>query len=283
MFKLLKRKWLVLKELAFILSIPYKATVSFQRQSLTLSDVFGIWIDMQLHLTACSKRMNYQTNLAKHLLCTLSERKEVIFKNPFMSGALFLDPRFRNQIVRDDRKMEQAKETLKNVWRRFVALSVSDTNTTQASDEINNVSTGSSNISFDYDTEGELDKYLNGVSPEKSKSCEVDIELLLDSYDPAPIKAKENILEYWESRKDEDEHLYKLAMVVLAIPPTEVQIERDFSNLNFVFSDRRCQLTEERLEDIMGIHLNDELFHEVKEEELIEIQKNDVLPRVLTL
>lgn len=61
-------------------------------------------------------------------------------------------------------------------------------------------------------------------------------------------------------------------MVVYGIPPTEVQIERDFSALNFVFSNRRCMIQEERLEDIMVIHLNPDLFYEVKEEELIALK-----------
>lgn len=68
------------------------------------------------------------------------------------------------------------------------------------------------------------------------------------------MQAKEYILQYWEERKGEHKELYMLAMTVFGIPPTEVQIERDFSNLNFVFSDRRCRL--ERLEDIMAINLN---------------------------
>lgn len=66
-----------------------------------------------------------------------------------------------------------------------------------------------------------------------------------------------------------NEQLHKLAMVVFGVPPTEVQIERDFSLLNFVFSNRRCMLQQERLEDIMVIHLNPDLFYEVKEEQLI--------------
>lgn len=136
MFKLLKRKWSILREMLYIMSIPYKATVSLQKQSLTLSDVFGIWLEMQLHLNACSKRTNYKSNLAKHLTSTLSERKEVIFKNPFMASALFLDPRFRSQIVRDEQKVDQAKETLKSIWRRLLALSVTEMHNTEERDHV---------------------------------------------------------------------------------------------------------------------------------------------------
>lgn len=64
----------------------------------------------------------------------------------------------------------------------------------------------------------------------------------------------------------------KLATVMFSIPPTEVQIEKDFSELNFVFSDRRCMLTKERLEDIMIINFNEDLFFTVKKEQLNELK-----------
>lgn len=86
-------------------------------------------------------------------------------------------------------------------------------------------------------------------------------------FQPEPLKSSENIIQYWEINKNEHKELYKLATVVMGIPPTEVQSERDFSKLNFVFTDRRCKLTEERLEDIMTINLNEEIFHLVKLEE----------------
>lgn len=55
-FQLLIKKWKVLKEIFIVLRIPYRATISLQKQSLCLSDVFGIWLKMQLHLNACLKQ-----------------------------------------------------------------------------------------------------------------------------------------------------------------------------------------------------------------------------------
>lgn len=78
------------------------------------------------------------------------------------------------------------------------------------------------------------------------------------------MPSDQNILQFWQDCRREHEELYNLAMVVMAVPPTEVQVERDFSKLNHVFTDRRCRLLEERLEDIMLIHLNAELFYRVK-------------------
>lgn len=102
----------------------------------------------------------------------------------------------------------------------------------------------------------------------QSGEIDGDIEHLLDMFCPQPVKSDENILQYWEENKNNHKEIYKLATVVMAIPPTEVQKERDFSSLNYIFTDLRCQLTEERLEDIMTINLNTEVFYLVKQEGL---------------
>lgn len=267
-FQLLKRKWAILKEISYVLSIPYKATIELQKQNLTLSDVFGIWLKAQLHLNACvNLKKNYKTDLAKHLLSAMNERKETVFKNPLMAAALFLDPRFRRQITQNEEKMDEAIKTLKNIWRRLVTLNAVNQNVSV--EEVNmNISDKSagSNISFEFDERAEMNKFLSGNQNAVSvaKSHEIDIEHCLEMFDPPAMSSESDIFEFWKSVKDQNAEMYELAMAVFAVPPTEVQIERDFSKLNFVFTDRRCSLTEERLEDIMIIHLNDELFYQVK-------------------
>lgn len=274
MFKFLQLKWAILREIAYLLRIPYNATIALQKKSLTLSDVYGIWLKMTLHLTACMKKENYQTDLASHLLNAVTERKEEIFNNPMMTSALFLDPRFRNQIVHDENKMQQAKTTLLNIWRRLITLDVDANKPAEVENVVINTS-NKSEVSFEYDEQTALDKYLGSgfttesIVPNESQRVEesVDIEHLLDMFNPEPIKSDENIIQFWENNKNKYKEIYKIATVVMGFPPTEVQNERDFSKLNHVFTDRRCNLTEERLEDIMTINLNDEIFHLVKEEE----------------
>lgn len=275
-FQLLKQKWNILVEIEHVLSVPYKATIDLQKQDLILSDVFGLWLKMKLHLSAIiTAKKNYETDLAKHLLNTLEERKDTIFSNPFMSAALFLDPRYRSQIVNDEAKMEDAKSILKNIWRRSIAL-----RSPVSSNVPMNISSASTNSeeSMHFDPDEEVDKYLFGQSRNDSgaqiqaEQEKEDISMLLELFNPPAISSKTNVLSYWEQEKENNEILYELAMIVFAIPPTEVQIERDFSKLSFVFSDLRCNLAEERLEDIMIINLNSEIFYEIKNEQLMELK-----------
>lgn len=193
-----------------------------------------------------------------------------------MASALFLDARFRSQIVRDKIKTEEAIAQLTNIWRRLIVLNADDMEANETSVNVSTKS-GSSDISFEYNEEAELNNFLNGAKTaypqleNNSTSTEVDINHLLDIFDPAAITSDYDIFQYWEESKCDYPELYKLAMVVLAVPPTEVQIERDFSKLNFVFSNRRCNLMEDRLEDIMVINLNSEIFYEVQIERLNEL------------
>lgn len=68
--------------------------------------------------------------------------------------------------------------------------------------------------------------------------------------------------------KDTEPELYKLAMVVFAVPPTEVQIERDFSDLKWIFTERRYNLSQARLEAILFLHLNKDLFYKINQKQV---------------
>lgn len=81
------------------------------------------------------------------------------------------------------------------------------------------------------------------------------------------------LIDYWNSVKSELKQLYELAKCIYAIPPTEVEIERDFSQLNFIYTQRRHNnLSEKNLTEILLIHLNEDLFFIVKEEELLKLK-----------
>lgn len=222
-FVLLQKKWAVLKEIVFILAIPYRATINMQWKDLTLSDLFGIWLKMELSLRHFSNKTSLQTDLSKRLLDAMCSRKEFFFSNPFMASAIYLDPRFRSQIIYNEEKMNEAKQTLINLWRRMHEIGVRSDNTSSISTE-----------SVEFDEQTELDKYLS-----KNRNANIaesfennydsdDIEILLDLFAPGTLLSSESVIDYWESIKKDNAQLYELAMVVFAIPPTEVQIERDF-------------------------------------------------------
>lgn len=44
-------------------------------------------------------------------------------------------------------------------------------------------------------------------------------------------------MDFWIENKSLHPELYELAMVVLAVPPTQVSVERSFFELKFILSD----------------------------------------------
>lgn len=267
----------ILKEIICILNIPYKATLEFQSSKLTLSDVYGRWTAMTLHLNAYEKKINFKTGLATKLKNSLHKRKDVLFENPIMSAAIFLDPRYHNVIARDIEKCKEAKDILMKIWNQNIIL-----NTNVQNLNINNVheSSASDDFFIEFNEVEEMNAFLgrHTAYPQTQNNNEKnDIEVMIDLFNPPSMEMNQSVLKFWKSVKDDDNYkdLYNLAMVVFTVPPTEVQVERDFSSLDHVFTKRRCRLTEERLHDILLLHLNKDLFYAVNENDL-----NNLIDRI---
>lgn len=273
---LCKRK--ELKELILILNIPFDGTIHFQSQQLTLSDVYGKWLAMQLHLGHFVGKRQFKSDLAKHLLTELQTRSKIIFNNPMMSAALFLDPRFRKKLLESEEKTDEAKRVLSKLFRRMEWLQAENEPTAGTS----HANTSNDSLSDKFDQEAALAAYMcdsttsTRDAPATQGAAPIDIYTVLDLFQPEPIQVTESILKYWESMKDKERIMYELAMAVYSVPPTEVQIERDFSKLKWIFSERRCCLTQSRLEDILLIHCNKDLFYKVNEEDLIELAEKEM-------
>lgn len=266
--QLLRRKWNDLKELISILQIPYKATIALQRQDLTLSDAFGIWLKMNAHLESPPIKRLCKTNFAGCLINALHQRKQSIFNNSAMLSAIYLDPRFRYEICSNQDLREQAQQKLANLWYRLVSLRPELAN--QLSTNCSTESSGI-NLSIDFNNPKILDEYLSKEHPPDSQQIDcssVNIEHEIEQFQPEKLACDETVLSYWKSVKDEKKNLYELAMIIYAIPPAETQIERDFSLLEFIFNQRRQGLRTEMIEAILTINLNHEIFFEIKKEKL---------------
>lgn len=142
--------------------------------------------------------------------------------------------------------------------------------------EVNNSSDPSnvsSDLNFSFDEFAELKKYFepNKNTELHDRMEHLGIEEELDMFQPDILSPEKSVLDFWESFKRSSPLLYNVAMAIFSIPPTEVQIERDFSSLNHILSDRRYRLSAELLEAILLIHLNKDLFHQIKKDELAKL------------
>lgn len=83
------------------------------------------------------------------------------------------------------------------------------------------------------------------------------IDSIIDAFLKEPrVNKKENILSWWYSKRFTHPLLFSLSEVALAVPPTQVSVERLFSGLKFTLSYLRDKLGEDSLDDIMLIRIN---------------------------
>lgn len=93
---------------------------------------------------------------------------------------------------------------------------------------------------------------------------EVDLKIKLLSIANASqrLDSKTDVLKLWESRRYDDPELYLLAITALAVPCTQVSVERCFSGLKLLLEDHRLRLSASKLDDLMIIRFNMNLLPE---------------------
>lgn len=81
-------------------------------------------------------------------------------------------------------------------------------------------------------------------------NLEIDI-LMYERHSRLPLNT--NIVEFWSSQNNA---LSTIAKILLAIPATQVSVERLFSSLKYILADQRNRLTPFHLEHILMVKVN---------------------------
>ncbi|CAI6355747.1 unnamed protein product [Macrosiphum euphorbiae] len=240
------------------------ATVQMQSNSLTPGDVYGIWLKTQM----CLSKIDIQ--LSKTLIKNMAERQKNIFTNPVFESAIYLDPRYQH--LMSVASKTRAVIHLVNTYN--LIKNIKNNNDTDKEQDIDDPTAENENIEtgFEENVSNDFQLYLQSLSQcvhlssQSSSSSTgstgtvaISIMSLLNLFDNQPIlQHDENILSYWENKKIECPELYELSQVVMAVPTTQVSVERSFSSLKFVLGDLRSNLGSELLEKIMLIRANKE-------------------------
>lgn len=299
LFQLLFEKWNVLIEFLHILHIPYLTTISMQKKEFTLSDTYGVikLIELSLNQYLTDRTLDQSTTLAEKLKINIKRRKQKLLDTPLMLCSIYLDPRFKCDLDVYPYKLLLVKKTLEDLWERI--------SNEKNHDQVSNVNQstsqgieGEATRSAALFTNDDINHYFefldqqyskNGISSKSFLNSETENETLDFSTDKSVIaeamskyeqfisgsrmKSNESILEFWKNNK----HRFGLELSVIAdtifgIPPTQVDIERNFSALNFIFSKRRYNLKQNLLEEILLIHINKNKFYEINEEDIEKLQ-----------
>lgn len=278
-FKMLHEKMDIVEELVGVLEVFDTVTVALQKRGTTLSDFYGFWLIIEHKLKQMLLQV-HKTNLAKYLLEAMQKRQPDLFETPVMTTAIFLDPRYRHTILNDERKVRQAKLTICNVWEKIKHNKPKPITT-----PTDNVQIGAANSTRKFAMQN-LYAELNAIldipptyeptvqsQPDYSKE-KSELLLLLDDFNPPRMRSQESVIKFWADLKEEENAYHEItevALVVMAIPPSEIETERDMSALSFIFTELRNKMDENLLEDILLIYLNKDLFNQVKAEQISEI------------
>ena len=155
---------------------------------------------------------------------------------------------FRYKLLLNEEQKGLAIAHLSKIWSHMKSLS--------ACTEGDSVPSTSAQNNLREEAEGDQDECTDPVElmlrqreserrqSSAERSGETPIKDLLESYyNEERIDKKSNVLMYWESQKIKEPELFLLSQVVLALPVTQVSVERAYSGLKFILSDLRSNLS----------------------------------------
>ncbi|KAK3924520.1 Putative AC transposase [Frankliniella fusca] len=255
-----------------------RATKILQGEQLTLGDMLGTWLECKVQLKkvgspladqiaeAMTKRERREVYARSNRQRAGQERVPSLFEYPGFLAAIFLDPRYFT--ILNEEEIFTAKNHISQLWARI------EQNKNPGSQQI------SSELTSDggEETDDELAEILSAGDStrlQRSTDSSTDITSKLNVYFRSTPRIKDrkiNILKWWEEKKVEMPELYEVAIVVHAIPSTQVSVERLFSALRFVMHHLRGNLSSQMIEDLVLILNNS---HLVKEDILVLIHSEE--------
>lgn len=231
------------------------ATIIIQRQDLTIGDFYGAWLK-------CRSRIELlDSTFSKKLLDNMKTRELKLLKNTVFLTVVFMDPRYA--FLLNDQEIAIACSHLKKLDFELKKLRATPSN--ESNKDIVIVDTENEEDQEPIDDfekmlqKAELEKKSQQTSSAPANSTNINglLSDYIDNVVQGPrLPHSTSILEYWKGQKFEKLELYNLSQILMAVPATQVSVERLFSNLAFIYSPLRSKLSENILESILLIRTN---------------------------
>lgn len=244
-------------------------TKNLQNEQLSVSDAVYHWLSVIAKLKVLKNSANENSiskRLAEKLLEPVEVRCKGIADNNLILAGWFLDKKMSHAQTLE--QTIKAKDFVTSVARKLIVL--------EPSDDIDEVNDSNAN---DVPLEGPLskdrressdclDSFLDDLGkehvqdlPPTQQMKEGRITVLkkeLDVYERLPriMTSKLDSLKWWSERKEKFPMLSRIALIILSVPVTEVSVERMFSHLKIVLSDRRTNMSSDLVEAIVFLRLN---------------------------
>lgn len=231
--------WIQSKLIVSALKPAKISTKLFQSELMTAGDFPGAWLKLEID----TEKVN--TTFSKTLLKNMLVRENLLFESEAILTSIFLDPRYKLTLTEE--QILKARNNLLRTYETIKKLNKTDQNLESQVD---------SNSSEEMD-EAEILLKQNDKNAKSQSVSAVHIRAQIYSYwRESRIKKSECILKFWAKKKFDFLDLYSIAVNVLAVPTTQVAVERAFSALKFILSPSRANLSEKMLADILYIRSN---------------------------
>jgi len=236
-----------LESFARIMEPVRTALTALQKEALTPGDFYQIWLKMKHHLQKIP-----QNDISRKMLERIEIReKNLIENNSMMIAAIYCDVRFTALLSKDN--VQTARRAITNIVLKLRRIENEATPSGAASTDELEV----------FEEEDEFEVYLRAQEREQerdgaSQDILSEIEKNFNDLERMPRQKKSTAafssLQWWQQRKNWA--ICPAAMVLSCLPATQVSVERLFSAMANVLTDKRNRLTGEILDAVLFLRLN---------------------------
>jgi len=234
--------WLKIEMIVSVLKPAKITTKLFQSENMTAGDFLGAWIKLKIDTEKCD------TDFSRILLNNLKIRENLLFDSDAIITSIFLDPRYKTMLTTP--QIDKARIHVLHTYHTIKKIySTANEPTLDFKETM---------------TPLEDDDEVEVLLKQNDKKLKLDLNFSscsileqFDSYRRKPrINKKGCIFKFWEEMKVDYPELYTVTVNIIAVPTTQVSVERAFSALKFILSPNRANLSEKMLEDILYLRLN---------------------------
>jgi len=230
-------------------------TLQFQKEQLTIPCTALAWTRAKTLLRGMS------SNIADMLYQAMCIREKTLYSQIAFLSALYLDP--RTNVLVPPQEVRKVQDHLLFLSLKSQALKCQ---IALEETEIIDSEDGSSTSLQNSTTDDLLEKEMQEIEKQRTRDR---VKNKYDMFQPGVIEAQikefantprsnsnENVLQFWETKKNIQPGLYALAQIVLAAPPTQVSVERLFSGLKFILHPLRNGMSADNVNNVMLVRTN---------------------------
>lgn len=250
-FLLSDEEWTDVDEIINILKPFYIATMKLQSENITLSDFFGIWISLKIQTIILGKNNSSFQTLISEILDKMKFYQESLLANPVILSAIYLDPRYQTILKPEQKKV--AIEHLLFLNTRFEELQKRNNET-----NVNISEPAPERSSFE-----DIQSYISSLEQEnieaQNSTENNNLKSMLQAFDKKYPPKNLSFLDFWKQRPNEEKDLFRIALLVSIVSPTQNTVERGFSAFSVIFSPLRTKMGDNVLNNILIARLNPDL------------------------